>query len=311
MEFALENLNPEIRDQIELLFEDDQLQPKNAVTAFNKLTDFDDIDVVINFSSATTLAISSLAESKQIPLIGMGVSDFEAVKNKNWVVRLWVTPEVEGETAANEALKHGFKKIAVIETTHPGVQAITDSFRKTVDGQIDMSLDAELPLESKDFKSFIAKIKSQESELDAIYTILFPGQLGLFAKQLHEANITLPLFGHGTFEDQNEVDLSQGALIGSWYANVDDPASNFTQEFTSRFPEGIPFLGMVGHDAIALIAAAISEKGTDSTAINDYLHNVKNFQGAMGTFSSDGNNGFNISATIKMVTADGFIKIKN
>jgi len=71
-------------------------------------------------------------------------------------------------------------------------------------------------VESRDFRPFINKLKTKK-DLDAIFVELFFGQPGLFAKQAKELGVKLPLFNVETFEDINELKLSEGALVGHWY----------------------------------------------------------------------------------------------
>jgi len=40
-----------------------------------------------------------------------------------------------------------------------------------------------------------------------------------------------------------------------------------------------------------------------------FLHTVKDFNGALGTYSASGDNRFTLPAAIKVITADGFKKI--
>ena len=68
---AYDELSENVRQKIQLIFEDDGFQPKNTVSAFNKLVDIDGADVIICFASGPCSSISPLADKKQIPLIAV------------------------------------------------------------------------------------------------------------------------------------------------------------------------------------------------------------------------------------------------
>jgi ABC-type branched-subunit amino acid transport system substrate-binding protein len=81
-------------------------------------------------------------------------------------------------------------------------------------------------------------------------------------------------------------------------------------EYGNKFPNSTPFGAANGHDAILLISDAINKNFKDANSINTYLHKVKDFSGATGTFSSSSDNRFTLPATVKIVTKDGFKKLK-
>lgn len=308
MEMALENLDEKTRAKMELVWEDDGLQAAKTVTAFKKLADVDGIDMVINISSGTSNAIAPLAESKQMPFLAVG-SDKEIVEGRDWVVKLWVSAENEVGVMVPEVEKRGMKKLAQITAVQAGFILVRDIFDEAILGkEIEVILKEDVLPDVKDFRSFIAKIKGN-SEVEGIEVNLMFGQLGLFAKQVREAGIEVPIFGFEVFEDANEVKLSNGALVGEWFVNGDDPDPDFERKYWENFPGASFFTAPNGHDAIALIGAAIEEVGIDPAKINEWLHNVEGFQGALGTFSASGRNDFTLPAAVKIVTEDGFEKL--
>ena len=93
---ALESLPENIRSQMQVHFEDDQLKSVHAVSAFQRLVNTRDIDIAYNISSGTANAISPLAERNKIPFVSVA-SDYNVVKAKKYSVALWVTPEEESK----------------------------------------------------------------------------------------------------------------------------------------------------------------------------------------------------------------------
>jgi len=304
---GLESLKGPVRSKIEVLYEDDQMKPKNAVSAFNKLVNVDKVDVVITFSSSTSKAIAPLAERKELPVIAIA-SDPAIVRDREWVFNFWVTPEVQAKLLMKQLAKRGYKNIARIVATHDGTLAIKDAFDLANGDQVRIVLDEEYPVDVKDFRPYINKLKAVP-KVDAVFVELFFGQTGLFAKQARELGVGLPLFNVETFEDPNELKISDGALVGHWYIQADDPGNSFHEIYRARFPDASIYISGNCHDVIALIGSALSN-GKSRKTIPEFLGSIKNYQGAMGVFSATGDNRFSLQATVKIVTSKGFEKLE-
>lgn len=303
MLFAQANLPA--NNRLELLFEDDASQPKNTVTALQRLMARNKLAAVITASSGTSKAISPLVDANRIPLLAIA-TDPEVVRGKKYVVNFWVTPETEAALLVPEALKRGYKKIARITSNHPGTISMSNAFEGENKGQLEIVLDEEIGPEERDFRAFIAKLRKRNP--DAIFANLLPGQNGIFAKQVREAGLQLPIFAVEVFEDREEVKASEGALIGQWYVSADDPSGDFYERFLKQHPNSSLFATPNAYDAIFLLAEA-ANTGIDPESINRFLHTVKDFTGVLGSFSATGDNRFSLKAAIKVVTETGFKKL--
>ncbi len=307
MQVALESLYPEHRNLLHMSYEDDALNAAKAVTAAHKLISEQHVDVLVNISSGTAHAIAPIAESRKIPLIAIA-SDPKVVQGRRYAFNFWVTPDEEARAMLPEVLRRGYKKVARITTTHEGAFAVRGAFDAINKGQVEIVLDEDYPPEARDFKTYLSKIRNAKN-IDAIHPILFPGQLSTFAKQARSMGITLPLFGWEFFEDKNEVKSSDGTLIGSWYVNADDATTTFTKAFERRFPSSSFYTAPNGHDVVMLLAAAVQAGPGGGEGVRDYLSTLKDFRGALGTYSASGDNRFTLKAAVKLVTKDGFQKL--
>lgn len=306
MTLAYDSLPQQTRDQFEIIYEDDGNVPRNTIAAFNKLTAADGINAAVGFSSGTSAVIAPLAEQKKLPLIAVA-SDSRIVNQRKYVVNFWVTPEEQMKVLMAHLAKLRYRRIARVSATQEFLVAIRDAFDRSNRGVVEVVLDEEFATDVKDFRSFLTKLKSL-GEVDAIYVQLYFGQVGLFAKQARELGVALPLFAVETFEDSNEVKVSAGALIGQWYVQADDGQGEFLKSYQAKYPGASTYSAGNCHDIVLLVADAL-QQGKAPGHFNDYLHQVRNFSGAMGTFSSTGDNRFSLPATVKIVTADGFKRI--
>lgn len=308
MTLGIEKLSPQAKQSIEFVYEDDRLDPKTSLSAFSRINGEGKVDVVINLSSGTSQALAPVTESKKVVLLAVA-SDGSISAGRRYAFNFWVTPKAEVRVVLEEVRRRGYKKIARIQTTYSGVFAIRDEFDRQNSGDIQIVLDDDYPLETKDFRPWLAKLRPKIQEIDAIQVVLFPGQLSSFSKQLAAAGIKKPLFGYELFEDRNEVLQSNGTLVGSWYANAADSDGEFLKLFQQRYPGASSYAAATGHDAVLLLGAAI-DKGVKPEELYSFIATLKDFTGAMGTFSSTGDQKFSLPAELKVVTNDGFERLK-
>ena len=306
MLLALEDLPAATRSKLDLTWEDDACEPKNSISALLRLERERHLDALFNVSSGTGKALAPVAEQQHLPFLSIA-SDFEIASGKDYVTLLWVAPEDEVKTLIPEAVRRGYKNIARITTVQSGMLAMKTAFDALNASRLKVLLDEDYPADIKDFRSFLAKVRANKN-IDAVLVLLMPGQSGLFARQARASVIKLPLFAIEIFEDASEVADSGGALIGQWYVNADDPSEEFFRRFRQRYPNSSLFGAAAGYDAMKLLGAAV-DRGTSRENINRYLHTVKNFPGALGVFSSSGDNRFTLPAAVKEVTPDGFRKL--
>jgi len=69
IEFSKNDFDP--KDEVKLIFEDDQFQAKNTVNAMWKLIEIDKVDAVITFGGSTSSAVADIAERKSVPMIAV------------------------------------------------------------------------------------------------------------------------------------------------------------------------------------------------------------------------------------------------
>lgn len=311
IELGLQSLPKEMQEKVQVIFEDDQLQAAKSVAAFRKLKSYNKIDAVFVISSGIGHAVAPLAEESGTVMLALGASDKTVAVGKKFVFTHWVSPEAEAAALVDEIIRRNFQKLAVVSSEQQGAAALEDALlarlkEKNLNERIVYS--AKFSPDTKDFRVSLAKIRSAQS--DGIVSILLPGSLSAFAKQTRDFKISAELFGFELFEDEHEVKASDGALIGKWYVNAEEPTKEFRDKYVERYKEQ-PGMGAANsYDAIQLIARAVSEFHGESAKIADYLRTLKDYEGASGRYSATGDNRFNIPAALKVVTKNGFEKLR-
>lgn len=302
---AIEQFDDIQRSSIEFIFEDDQMSPKNTLTAYKRLRSLHDIKAVVTFSSGTSNALAPITESDGIPHIAVG-SDPAISNDRKFVMNFMTMPDVEMRLMVATALERGYRRIARISTVQEGTLALREAFDTANAGRMEIVLDEEYAHDQRDFRPFINKLKRLE-KVDGVFANFLFGQAGVFSRQLREAGVKLQLFSHHCFEDPGELKISNGALLGAWYVNPDSPSDEFLKSYQLKFPDQPVSFAGYGYDLSMLLSSAAIENKSP-LEINKFLHSVKDFKGVLGTYSAD-KTAFTLPAVLKMITEAGFIRI--
>ena len=102
---------------IELIEEDDQQDPKTAVSAINKLVSSDEVVAAVGtVNSSCTLAMMDVTENNEIPLVtpissGVAITD----PSNSYIVRLQASDKLQAKAITEYAINDlGYKNIAVM-----------------------------------------------------------------------------------------------------------------------------------------------------------------------------------------------------
>lgn len=307
IEMAKESLSEIAKKQIEILYEDDANTPRKTAEAYQKLK-LDNPTVYLTFTSSTSLAISNQVEKDERIQFAIA-SDPKITLNKKYIFNLWVTPETEMKKLIPYLIKQRWSRIALISAQHDGVFSFRDAFKNQTKGIINTVLEDEVTIEEKNFKPFLMRLKQIEN-VDAIFVNLWIGQTGLFARQAREMKINLPLFNGEIFENTSEVTDSKGALIGQAYVQAGDAGDVFLNSYHAKFPKASPVGAAHCHDVVSLLGEAIDKGKISVTEMREHFATLSNFSGALGTYSTTGDNRFTLPAVLRKVTATGFEDLK-
>lgn len=283
----------DLKDQVSFIFEDDGFQPKNTVTIVNKFLDRDKVDAVIVFGASTSLSVAPLTEKQGIPLIGLTVLEkLEAGKKSTF--RFFASTKSMSDLTIKEMKHRGYKKIAVVATMQDATLLQRDHFIDSTD--LEVVINEELLPADLDFRSITTKIKA--SGADATYIITLPPQGSNFAKQLRQIGYNGSIVTSLQVGAPSEIENGGDALKGSWFVSGDDShAVEFYKEYELKFSNEPAFSETVyGFDLAKLLIEATSD-----SPLVAYLHNVKNFNGALGTYSSDGKGSFDFTVRVKEI----------
>lgn len=311
LNLAYSQLPKEIQDKVEIIIEDDSFNSARALSAYQKLVATQKIDALIVVGSPSGNVLAPLVEQKKIPMIDVGASDQNIVKDRKYTFIHWVSPAEEGKAFVAEIKRRGYQRIAIIRTEHPGLNAVYDGITEylKVNGLENIVvLEEEVPDGETNFATFVAKVRAKK--VDGIVPLLFSGMLSSFARKVREQKIDVDMFSIEIFEDSEVVKDAAGALDNQWYATGDDGNQELIDAYQAKYNQ-YPGWGVSNAvDSFNLLIEGFKKFGNNSEKMVEYLSSVKDFHGTAGVYSATGTQCFSLPSIIKVVRKDGFRKLQ-
>jgi branched-chain amino acid transport system substrate-binding protein len=286
---------------VEVVAEDDQMDPKQAATVAQKLASRGDIFAVVgHFSSTTSLAAQPIYARAGIPMISPSSTSPDLTNKPNFY-RTAVTDDVVSTQLADFAVgKKGFKRIAVLYQTGTSTIAQAEIFAKRA-----KELGAEIVLyeghepERVDFQAAATALVPLKPDL--IFLPTFTAEASKIARQLREAGIKAPLMGTDALFDPQFVELAGDAGEGTYAAaffhenSQRESAKKFVEAYKAAYGQAPEGYGANAYDAALLLAAAAKEGSGDRAKTLEWLGMLGNskpaFPGVTGElgFGADHN----------------------
>ncbi|MCB9030408.1 MAG: ABC transporter substrate-binding protein [Deltaproteobacteria bacterium] len=285
-------------NKVQFVFEDDAYLPKNTVTAFRKLVDKDHVKAVFVFGSPPSLSVAHLAEKAKLPMISVAMTE-ALTKGKDFVVRYNVTAKSIDREVRTEVKKRGYQSIAIVSTENDAMLDSRELFLKESPAKV--IYDQTFIPDQRDFRVSAAKIA--ELKPSAIFLLLMPPASSSFAKQVRALGYKGDIFGTPPLGVRQELEASDGALLGAWYISGNDRlAKGFYERYNKRHGEFPITEATYGHDIAKLLI-----EGAHAGDINSKLHSKDSFDGLLGRYGIDETNSFEVPTAVHLITEKGYI----
>jgi len=310
---------------IELIVYDTTGEETTTVMHMRKLVDKDQVLAVAGPSrSGPSLAIASIAEESEVPLVSCAASVRISQPVKKWVFQTPQTDVMAVEKIVEYLKNKNFTKVGII--------SVSNGFGKS--GKA--ALEAILPengiqiVANEVYNPKPADLKPQIKNLESASPEAIicwgtnPGPATL-ARNMQEMGVKTPLImSHGVASKKfielagsaaEGIVLPAGKLLVAEQLPGSDPQKplllEYTEEYEAEYNEPVSTFGGHGWDAIQQILLAIAEAGPDRAKIRDALENQTKFKGIGGVFnrSPEDHNGLNKDAFVLVEIQDGTWKL--
>jgi branched-chain amino acid transport system substrate-binding protein len=278
--WAAEDLNAKGNLKLKLLTEDSQWDSRQAVSAFHKLVNTDQVKFIYTVGSTITLALKPLSEARQILLFSTAthpkitMDSRLAFRHSNFV-------EKDAPGLAESVAKFGASRVAMISVQDEWSSAYAKFFSQrykelTSKGEI-FSVEV-LPQET-DFRSVLAKLRQNNPQALAIMTI--GSQNNLILQRVTELKFPAKVF----FSNTMVLTPDALALIKSknlcdfYYQDYALPNSQYLSGFEKRFARKPSSFAVIGYSDMELLHAAISKAGQDALKAAVWIKQLGSFKG--------------------------------
>jgi branched-chain amino acid transport system substrate-binding protein len=287
--------------KVEVIYEDTAADPKQAVTALQKLIEVDKVTVNVGtmFSGEALAQGPVAARSKMILVTGMA-SHPDITKPGPDIFMLTPQPNQEAALVARyAAVKLGLKRIAFFGSDGDYARAVAEVIKTEFAKDGAELLSSEFyTSDTTDFKTALTKAKALNP--DGVYIAGGPADSAQITRQMTELGIKAQVMGSNMFMDPSVIeavgpDLMEGVFCANG-APVSDAGKKFVADFITRYkaahngaePPGITTYST--YDSALLALTAMREVGEDTDKMAAWIANVKDFPMADGElFSFDAN----------------------
>lgn len=302
--------------KIEMVVEDDQHDPKQAVAIANKLVNEGVAGVVGHFNSSCSIPASKIYMDGNVPMITPATTNPVFTEQGYWnVFRVCGRDDQQGKAAA-EFVTGTLKatKVAVLHDKTTYGQGLADQFKANLGQSAEVVYYGSIIQGDKDFKSVLASIK------DAGPQVLYFGGIypegGLLIKQAHELGLNPAFISGDGCIDPKFIEIGGSSAEGAYLTFSPDPesfdtAKAFLAEYHKRFGQHGPY-SIYAYDAANIMLKAMSDSGTtDGKAVVESVHKGV-FDGALGRVEFDAKGDNKIAHyVIWQVKGGKFVQVTN
>lgn len=261
------------RRNVEIIFEDDQTDAKNAVSAFQKLVNVNKVDGVIgSLWDFTTQPLLPLSVENKIVLITptnfIIKNSFELNKNSFAMMPSFdkVIGSIEGYINNNN-----INKLGIVRFTSAFGQEIVDNLAEIMKkrGQNNIIDEKYNEIGGNDFRTTILKLKQQN--IDAVFIDMFDSDILSFLQRARELKLNIKIITHVAILDLlNRHDVDKNLIENIVFINWEKQPKKFSTMFLEKYGIGPEKSADRSYDAIYVLADAIA-KNKSAEDISAYI----------------------------------------
>jgi branched-chain amino acid transport system substrate-binding protein len=281
-------------DRIELLVEDDGLEPERGVQIAQRMVERDGAQVMtgIIFSNVAMAVVPRLVRDDVIYLSpNAGPSQLAGEGcHENYFNVAWQNDNLH-EAMGAYVSQEGFENVYLLAPNYPAGKDALTGFKRFYEGGVAGEVYTQLG--QTDYAAELANLRAAEP--DAVF-FFYPGGMGInFVKQAAQSGISqeIPFFGPAFSFDDTLLDAVGEAAIGikntsQWSSDLDNAANRaFVAAYREKYDRYPTLYASQGFDTANLLLSAMEAVGddvSDQAAFRDALR-AADFVSVRGDFS--------------------------
>jgi len=288
---------------IEVVKEDDLMDPKNSTVVAQKLVDAGVIAVLGPLTSGSTIPTLNIYGDANIAQLTPASNPDVTAQGFTHVFRVDPDDLAQGGNIGRYCYdKLGAKTAAVINDKQAFGQGVSEEFQKAFEaaGGTVTSVNGITPGDV-DFRAVLTKIKSENP--DMVYFGGVAQEGGLIVKQLRDLGMEQIFFAPDQCFGPEFIKIGGDATEGAYISYQGPPLDStpelktFLEEFSAAYGAE-PFVGQFGYTSAQLVVEALKTTGAaDGAAIIEALHSGE-FQTILGPYTFEENGAMGGGGTI-------------
>lgn len=284
--------------QIQVIYEDDRINPRDGVNAVTKLITVDKVPIILGpFGSSVVLAAAPVANRSEVVILSASATADSIANAGDFVFRIAPPNSRQGADIA-DFLVHNQKARAaavVYQNNDYGV-TLRDAFKKRFQ-EAGGRIVAEEAVEegATDLRAQVTKIRTAKP--DAIFFPLHYAESGLFLRQAADLDVKSVFISADGAMTADMLKLAGVAAEGTYYTSLalgygvaDSAITRFEGAFRKKYGHDPDVYAAYYYDAARLAATALKEGNTTGPAVRDYLYALsgdRKFGGVSGFIEFD------------------------
>lgn len=319
IEMAVEEINTHggINGKHALLVpEDSKNDPKEAVSAFYKMTTTSKPFVIISEMSSVSKALAPLAERKKVVLFSTVTAAPDLTSINKWIFRNYYSTRTQGEALANFLATR-------IKPQHIGILHLTDDYGVTGKNELINALKEKginettaegYAKEATDLRAQITKL--QTAKVDVICVIAYDEALARAFQKIRELGYEGILCTYTGLANPKVLEQAGSSAQGAYVAMADyDPGnptegvqSSFIANYKAKYGTLPSHYPAFGYDTFMCVARSMKGAITPDE-VRERLAHMPSFEGVMGTIAISKTREVEFSQTVRVVKDSKIVPI--
>jgi len=292
--------------ELKLVYEDEVDNQQASVNAMVKIMNYPEVVAFFGSTySSNCLAVSPNVLEKKITMFAGGSSANIPKDGNPYVWQARMTDDQSGVLLAKAATEN-------LKMKNPAILYSTESFGTGLRDQTIKALkDLGIEVPEKNLYGFVNDEKNfapmitqiQNSGVDGLIAIGNQMPAAIICQQIEAAGLDIPMVGSSSWASavcrQNAGPSSDGwYAVADWTVEVStDEGKAFATSYKDTYGADSDMPAVAAYDSIMLFkkACEIAKTTTDKEAINNALKEIKDYKGAMSTYTYADNNCFSTS----------------
>ncbi len=273
------------KQNVVIIYEDDQFDGKFGMTAYHKLRDIDKVDAIINTTPATVNAFQPLL--KENPLMVIQIAEPEVIEDDTVYQIMPAGASVYAKLG--EVAQDKYNSIAFVYQVGPAFEKAKNAFRDAYTKESSNEFKEYQISETDDYRTIVTKIINEDFDT---FTVVATPNVGIpFLKQFTQQNKDdIQLLCNGDLEvtiaSYLENAISEKVFEGCYSAMfVDRMTESFKTEYKNVYSSDPSFAADYAYDALNILV------DTYAKDVQEWKNNIQEviYSGVSGSIKFDSN----------------------